>query len=218
MKRRLSVTNLSLESNLLTFWLNAPVVIRAEVKRCKQALLFIAMYVRTSEDTRHWRSNASEDCSSLPVSSSQQPGTSSPVSSHFFTSAWWWLECSVETSASYMYFPSSSWQQAASSSFMQKPTEKLQVNTVLSIVARCNGSSKVLLCTYMYTNETRTALHVTTCCHAPTPPPPHPHPTPSTATSGYTTIAKFRLLQILVRSLRQKACIQITPSPNFCDY
>ena len=94
---------------------------------------------------------------------------SSPVCSHFFTLPWWWLECSVETSPSYLYFPSSSWQQTAFSSFMQKRTEKLQVNTVLSIVARCNGSSKVLLCTYMYTNETRTALHVTTCCHAPRP-------------------------------------------------
>ena len=32
---RISVTNLSSENNLPTFWLNAPVVIRAKVKRCK---------------------------------------------------------------------------------------------------------------------------------------------------------------------------------------
>ena len=32
MKRRLSVTNLSLENNLLTFQVNAPVIIRVKVK------------------------------------------------------------------------------------------------------------------------------------------------------------------------------------------
>ena len=36
MKRRLSVTNLSSENNLLTFCLNAPVVIRAKVKKCSR--------------------------------------------------------------------------------------------------------------------------------------------------------------------------------------
>ena len=44
MKRRLSVTNFSLENNLPTFRLNAPVIIRAKVKRCEQMLLFIAVY------------------------------------------------------------------------------------------------------------------------------------------------------------------------------
>ena len=44
LKRRLSVTNLSSENNLQTFRLNAPVVIRVKVKRCKQTLLFIAMH------------------------------------------------------------------------------------------------------------------------------------------------------------------------------
>jgi len=40
----LSVTNLRLKNNLLTFQLNAPVVIRAKVKKCEQTLLFIVMY------------------------------------------------------------------------------------------------------------------------------------------------------------------------------
>ena len=43
MKRRLSVANLSLENNLPMFGLNAPVVSRAEMKKCEQMLLFIAM-------------------------------------------------------------------------------------------------------------------------------------------------------------------------------
>ena len=42
--KRLSVTNLRSENNLPTFQLNAPVVIRAKVKRCEQTLLFIAMH------------------------------------------------------------------------------------------------------------------------------------------------------------------------------
>ena len=42
--KRSSVTNLRLENNLLTFRLNAPVVIRVEVKKCEQTLLFIARY------------------------------------------------------------------------------------------------------------------------------------------------------------------------------
>ena len=58
MKRRLSVTNLSLENNLRTFRLNAAVVIRAKVKRCEQTLLFIAC---TTEDTCHWRSKVGEE-------------------------------------------------------------------------------------------------------------------------------------------------------------
>ena len=41
-QKRLSVANLSSENNLLTFQLNAPVVIRAKVKKCEQTLLFIA--------------------------------------------------------------------------------------------------------------------------------------------------------------------------------
>ena len=41
MKRRLSVTNLSSENNLLTFRLNGPVIIRVKVKKCEQTLLFI---------------------------------------------------------------------------------------------------------------------------------------------------------------------------------
>ena len=44
MKRRLSVTNFSLENNLPTFRLNAPVVIRAKVKKYEQKLQFIAMH------------------------------------------------------------------------------------------------------------------------------------------------------------------------------
>ena len=43
MKRGLSGTSLSSENYLLTFQLNAPVIIRTKVKRCKQTLLFIAM-------------------------------------------------------------------------------------------------------------------------------------------------------------------------------
>ena len=45
-RERLSVTNLSLENNLLMFRLNAPVVIRAKVKEVRTALLFIAMHYR----------------------------------------------------------------------------------------------------------------------------------------------------------------------------
>ena len=41
MKRRLSDTNLNSENNLPTFRLNAPVVIKAKVKRCERMLLFI---------------------------------------------------------------------------------------------------------------------------------------------------------------------------------
>ena len=44
MKRRLSGTNFSLENKLLTYRLNAPVVIRAKVKKCEQTLRFIAMH------------------------------------------------------------------------------------------------------------------------------------------------------------------------------
>ena len=43
-KNRLSVTNLSSENKLPMFRLNAPVVIRAKVKKCEQTLLFIAMH------------------------------------------------------------------------------------------------------------------------------------------------------------------------------
>ena len=42
MKRRLPGTNLSSENNLLTFRINALVIIRVKVKKCEQTLLFIA--------------------------------------------------------------------------------------------------------------------------------------------------------------------------------
>ena len=42
--RRLSVTNYSSQNNLPKFRLNAPVIIRAKVKRCEQTLLFIAIH------------------------------------------------------------------------------------------------------------------------------------------------------------------------------
>ena len=59
---RLSVTNLSSENNLPTFRLNAPVIIRAKVKKCEQTMLFIAMHYwgYTSLEVK-----GREDCSSL---------------------------------------------------------------------------------------------------------------------------------------------------------
>ena len=66
MKRRLSVTNFSLENNLPTFRLNAP--LGRKWRSMKQTPLFIAW---TTEDTHHWRSKVDEHCSSLPASSSQ---------------------------------------------------------------------------------------------------------------------------------------------------
>ena len=69
MKRRLSVTNFSLENILLTFRLNAPVIIRVKVKRWETN---ITIYSHALVRTRHWRSKVGVDCSSLPASSSQQ--------------------------------------------------------------------------------------------------------------------------------------------------
>ena len=43
MKRRLSVTNLSSENDLRTFQLNAPVVIKAKVKKYETNTTIIAM-------------------------------------------------------------------------------------------------------------------------------------------------------------------------------
>ena len=42
--KRLSVTNLSSENNLLMFRLNAPVAMRAKVMKCEKILLFIPMH------------------------------------------------------------------------------------------------------------------------------------------------------------------------------
>ena len=74
----LSVTNLSSENNSPTFRLNAPVVIRAKVKRSEQTLLFIAMHYwgYTSLEVKGWGRLL------LPlyllITVIQQPGTSSP--------------------------------------------------------------------------------------------------------------------------------------------
>ena len=43
-ERKVICYQLGLENNLLTFRLNAPVVIRVKVRRCKQTLPFIAMH------------------------------------------------------------------------------------------------------------------------------------------------------------------------------
>ena len=78
MKRRLSVTNLSSGNNLPTFWLNAPVVIRVKVKRCKQMLLFIPMHYwgyMSLEVKGQW-GLLLPPCFFITVV--QQPGTSSP--------------------------------------------------------------------------------------------------------------------------------------------
>ena len=80
MKRRLSVTNLSSENNLPTFRLNAPVVIRAKVKRCEQTLLFIAMHYwgYTSLEVKGRWGLLHPPC--LLITAVQQPGSSSPPS------------------------------------------------------------------------------------------------------------------------------------------
>ena len=71
----------------MAFWLNAPVVIRAKVKKCEQTLLFIAMHYwgYTSLEVEGWWGLL------LPlyllITTVQQPGTSSPPS---------WLKCSSE--------------------------------------------------------------------------------------------------------------------------
>ena len=88
MKRRLSVTNLSLENNLLTFWLNAPVIIRVKVKRCKQTLLFTVMHYwgYTSLEVKGRWQLLLPPC--LLITVVQQPRTSSPPSQ---------LKCSVSS-------------------------------------------------------------------------------------------------------------------------
>ena len=48
MKRKVICYHLSSENSLPMFRLNAPVVIGAKVKRCEQALVFIAMHYRVS--------------------------------------------------------------------------------------------------------------------------------------------------------------------------
>ena len=80
MKRRLSVTNLSSENNLLMFRLNAPVVIRAKVKEVWTALLFIAMHYRgyTSLEVKGRWGLLLPPC--LLIAAVQQPGTYSPPS------------------------------------------------------------------------------------------------------------------------------------------
>ena len=52
-------------ANLPTFGLNAPVIIRAKVKERRTN-------IATYSHAYHWRSKVSEDCSSLPTSSSHQ--------------------------------------------------------------------------------------------------------------------------------------------------
>ena len=54
-----------LKKTLLTFQLNAPVIIRVKVKKCVQTLLPF-----TAEDTCDWKSTVSKNFSSLPASSS----------------------------------------------------------------------------------------------------------------------------------------------------
>ena len=123
LKRRLSVTNFSSENNLPTFWLKAPVVIRVKVKRCE---LFIAMHnwgytsleVKGREDCSWSSSSQKSSNQGLPVLypgwstplrvSSGCAGPPSPLLVHTSSfSAWWQLEHSVETLASYLM--SSSW-------------------------------------------------------------------------------------------------------------
>ena len=79
-RMRLSVTNFTLENNLPTFWLNAPVVIRAKVKKCEQTLLFIAMHYwgYTSLEVKGLCGLLLPPC--LLITVVQQPETSSPLS------------------------------------------------------------------------------------------------------------------------------------------
>ena len=85
-RERLSVTNLSSENK---FWLNAPVVNRAKVKKCEQTLLFIAMhywgYMSLDVKGQWWLRFPL--C--LLITVVQQPGTSSPPS---------WLSASLKVS------------------------------------------------------------------------------------------------------------------------
>ena len=52
MKRRLYVTNLSLENNLPTFQLNTAVVIGAKLKKCEQMLPYTTVRVHVIEGQR----------------------------------------------------------------------------------------------------------------------------------------------------------------------
>ena len=62
MKRRLSVTNFSSENNLVAFRLNAPVVIRAKVRRCEQTLLIYShALLRIQVATGHWLDCCAEE-------------------------------------------------------------------------------------------------------------------------------------------------------------
>ena len=96
MKRRLPVTNLSSENILSTIRLNAPVVIKAKVKRCEQTLLFIPMHYWGYTSLEDWGYTSLEDWGytslevkgrwgllpfpCLLITMVQQPGTSSPPS------------------------------------------------------------------------------------------------------------------------------------------
>ena len=86
-RERLSVTNLSLENNLPTFGLNAPVVIREKVKRCEQMFLFIAMHYcgYMSLEVKGWWGLFLPPCLITVI---QLSGTSSPPS---------WLKRSSES-------------------------------------------------------------------------------------------------------------------------
>ena len=77
-KRKLSVTNFSSENNLLTFRLNAPVIIRVKVKRCEQTLLFIVVHYWgwTSLEVKGRWELLLPPC--LLITAVQQPRTSSP--------------------------------------------------------------------------------------------------------------------------------------------
>ena len=66
----LSVINLSSKNYLADISTECSSCHQDEVNMCEQTLLFIALsYI---EDTHHWGSKVGKDCSSLPVSSSQQ--------------------------------------------------------------------------------------------------------------------------------------------------
>ena len=99
-----SVTNVSLENNLPTFWLKAPVIIRAKVKRCEQMLLFIVVHNwgHTSLEVK-----GREDCSFLQllITEVQQPGTSSPLSrlKHSFEGVIWMCRASFTTIGSHLF-------------------------------------------------------------------------------------------------------------------
>ena len=72
--------NLSLGINLLTFWLNASIVIQSKVKKCEQTLLFIAMHYwgYTSLEVKGRSGLLLPPC--LLITAIQQPATFSPPS------------------------------------------------------------------------------------------------------------------------------------------